>query len=252
MKDFILQQLFPGFYATYANSIVSKNYEKQKNFTVDISCINKKEIDYYTDRLKADLKEQHDRKKIIEDKAKSLLFVIAVSITAITFSLNYLNSLKINIFQLSALFLFSLSIFYFVEGVIRSLQTLNIRQFHIIQAEIEISTEYFKLHAKKSQTEYLEYLILSKQLNDLINIRLSNYTYASFNLIRNGIILFVAFFSFTIFGNYFSDLYKKDADHVIKNQIKVKVNDSIDINIPYTLDLHYRINNLRIIEDNKE
>jgi hypothetical protein len=121
------------------------------------------------------LKEQLDRKKIIEDKAKSLLFIIAVSITAITFSLNYLSTLEINIYQVIALFILGVSVFNFVIGTIRALQSLNIRQYHLMQIEVETSDNSYKLLAKKTDGDFLKELIKSKQQNDLINIRLSNY-----------------------------------------------------------------------------
>ncbi len=195
IKYFILQHIFSGFYATYvSNSIISKKYDQQQKLKVDLTAINSGEEKDYIAQVLADLKEQHDRKKIIEDKAKSLLFIIAVSITAMTFSLDYLNSLAFNLYQIIALVFLGISILYFVFGAIRTLQTLNIREFNVIQAEVEITDKNYKLIAKKGESESLEELIRSKQLNDLINIRLSNYTYASFNLIRNGIILFVVFF----------------------------------------------------------
>ena len=108
IKYFILRHIFPGFYATYANKIVAENYDKQNNFDVDLTAITAGQEQDYIEQVKADLKEQHDRKKIIEDKAKSLLFIITVSITAITFSLTYLNSLEINVPQTIALILLSL------------------------------------------------------------------------------------------------------------------------------------------------
>lgn len=250
IKYFILQHIFPGFYASYANNIVAKNYEKQNNFDVDLTAIKTCEEEKYIEQVKADLKEQHDRKKIIEDKAKSLLFIITVSITAITFSLNYLNTLEINIPQTIALFILGISILYFVLGTIRALQTLNIRKFHVIQTAIEITNDNYKLTEKKSDTDFLKELIKSKQQNDLINVQLSNYTYASFTLIRNGIILFVSFFILTIFVSYFSKHNKTKDTYPINREIQMKINDSIDVKIPYTFELKYDIQNLEI--DKKE
>jgi len=246
IKYFIFQHIFPGFYATYVNTIVSKNYDKQQSFEVDLTSIGTVNEKDYIKQVKADLKEQHDRKKIIEDKAKSLLFIIAVSITAITFSLNYLNSLAFNLYQIIALVFLGMSILYFVWGVVRALQTLNIRQFNIIQVEVAITDQNYKLSAKKSDTDFLKELIRSKQLNDLINIRLSNYTYASFNLIRNGIIIFVAFFTLTICGSYFSKKNKTKDIYNINKEIQLKINDSINVNIPYTFELKFDIQNLEI------
>ncbi|WP_255155000.1 hypothetical protein [Ferruginibacter sp. HRS2-29] len=241
-----MQHIFPGFYATHANKIVAKNYDKQHNFDVDLTAITAGQEKDYIEQVKADIKEQHDRKKIIEDKAKSLLFIITVSITAITFSLTYLNSLEINVPQTIALILLGVSILYFVLGTIRALQTLNIRKFHVIQTAIEITDVNYKLTAKKNDIDFLKELIKSKQQNDLINIQLSNYTYASFTLIRNGIILFVSFFIMTIFVSYLSKQNKTKDTYPINKEIKIKINDSIDVKIPYTFELKYDIKNLKI------
>ncbi|MFI0426814.1 MAG: hypothetical protein ACH34V_07655 [Flavobacterium sp.] len=246
LRYFILQHIFPGFYATYANRTVSKNYKKQENFDVDLTSIISGQEKDYIEQLKADLKEQHDRKKIIEDKAKSLLFIITVSITAITFSLNYLNTLQINTLQIIALIILGLSISYFVLGTIRAIQTLNIRQFHIIQTEIEIIEQNYKLIAKKSDKDFIKELIKSKQQNDLINIRLSNFTYASFSLIRNGIILFGLFFIMTICVSSITKNDKTKDTFPISKEIKIKINDSINVKIPYTFKLKYDIENLEI------
>lgn len=246
LKYFILQHIFPGFYATYANSTVAENYKKQENFDVDLTAIISGQEKDYVEQLKADLKEQHDRKKIIEDKAKSILFIITVSITAITFSLNYLNTLQINTLQIIALIILGLSISYFVLGTIRAIQTLNIRQFHVIQTEIEITDQNYKLIAKKSDTDFIKELIKSKQQNDLINIRLSNFTYASFTLIRNGIILFGLFFIMTICVSSITKNDKTKDTFPISKEIKIKINDSIKVKIPYTFKLKYDIENLEI------
>ncbi|MCO5267439.1 MAG: hypothetical protein M9897_00910 [Brumimicrobium sp.] len=246
---FIKQHIFPGFYAARANNKIAKDYEAQIEFGVDLSDIKTEEKPLYSKyikQVKEDLKTQHDRKKIIEDKAKSLLFIITVSITAITFSLNYLNSLEINIYQIIALIILGLSILFFVEGTIRAIQTLNIRKFHIIQTKIEVIENNFKLHTNKSEEDFLTELIQSKQQNDLINIQLSNYTYASFTLIRNGIILFVSFFIMTICVSYFTKQNKIKDTYSINKEIQIKINDSIDVKIPYTFELKYDIKNLEI------
>lgn len=245
VKNFILEQIVPGFHAERANKKVSQFYNDRENFDVDITAVTNNEKEYIK-QLEADLKEQHDRKKIIEDKSKSLLFIIAVSITAITFSLTYLNSITYNISQIVALVFLGISIFYFVQGVIKALQTLNIRQFNVIQAEVEITDQNYKLNAKKSDSDFLKELIKCKQQNDLINIRLSNYTFASFNLIRNGIIFFVLFFATTICGNYFSQKNKTKNTYSIKKEIKTTINDTTTLTIPYSFELKYDIKNLEI------
>lgn len=251
IKYFILEQILPGFHAGRSNKKVTETYNKRNKFEVDLTEIIGDKTEYI-DQVKADLKEQHDRKKIIEDKAKSLLFIIAVSITAITFSLTYLNSIIFNTYQIVALLFLGISILYFVQGVIKALQALNIRKFHVIQAEVEITDQNFKLSAKQSDDVFLKELIKSKQQNDLINILLSNYTFASFNLIRNGIIFFVVFFATTTCGNYFSKKDKANDTYSIRKEIKTKVNDTTTLIIPYTFELKYDIKNFKIDKNEKK
>ncbi len=245
IKYFILEQIFPGYYASRSNKKVKKKYNEQENYDVNLDDITGDKQEYI-DLVKADLKEQHDRKKIIEEKAKSLLFIIAVSVTAITFSLLYLKSIEYNLYQLIALVFLGISILYFVQGVIKALQTLNIRKFHIIQTDVEISNNSYKLTKKKSDEDFLKELIKSKQQNDLINILLSNYAFASFNLIRNGIIFFTLFFAATIYGNYFTKKDNSIDKYTIKKEIKTTINDTTTLTIPYTFELKYDINNLKI------
>jgi hypothetical protein len=235
-KSFFLQQIIPGVYASYANKIISENYKSQQNFDVDISAVSGNEEEYIK-QIKNDLENQFERKKRIEDKAKSLLFIIAVAVTAITFSLNYLKSLTIDVYQTISIAIVFLSIVYLMFGAIRALQTLNIRPFNIIQAEVDKSEDRYVLQANQKDTNCLKDIIKKKQLNDLINIRLSNYTYASFNLIRNGIVLFVLFFITTISYSYFSKKEKISSAYKIEMEINVKISDSVDVNILDTIEV---------------
>ncbi|MFB3386586.1 hypothetical protein [Flavobacterium sp. LAR06] len=192
--QFLKQQVFPGIYATYVNRQISLIYERQRKSEVDVSAIKGKEEEYIL-KLKEEIKIQFDRKVKIEDKAKSLLFIITLAITTITFSLNYL---KENSNQLTPLIFIVLSIIYFVFGGLRALQTFNIKQFHVDQPTIDFQQNKFVLMPEKKTISHLKELIISKSLNDLINTKTSNLTYASFILIRNGLIMFVLFFISTI------------------------------------------------------
>lgn len=251
IKYFILQHIFPGFYASYTNSIVSKNYDKQNSFDVDLTAITAGQEKVYIEQIKADFKEQNERKKLLEDKAKSLLFIITVSITAITFSLNYINTLETNIPQTIAMVILCISIMYFVFGTIRTLQAINIRRFNVIQTEIKITEECYELIKNKSDTDFLKELIKSQKMNELTYVQKLNYTYAAYTLIRNGIILFVSFFIMTILVSYFYKHNKTKDTYPIKKEIQIKINDSIDVKIPYTFELKYDIQNLEINKKDK-
>lgn len=248
--NFIKQEIFPGFYAGYVNKRISRSYVTQAKYEVDVSCASDNTSQYITD-IKLDLANQLERKKIIEDKAKSLLFIITVAITAITFSLNYLNSLTINNYQTVSICLVFLSIIYFVFGAIRALQTINIRLFNINQVKIECNTNKFVLIAKDDDSESLKGLIRDKQLNDLIILRLSNFTYASFNLIRNGIVLFVLFFISTISFSYVAKKEVTSNKYTMEKDLKVKINDTIDIILPYTFDIKYDVGDIKVDKQQK-
>lgn len=244
--SFIQQQVFPGFYTAYVNKkYISKHYDSQQTFNVDISAVAGNEADYIK-QVERDLENQLDRKKRIEDKAKSLLFIIAVAVTAITFSLSYLKSLKIDFYQIISIIIVFVSVIYLVFGAIRALQALNIRKFHINQTKIDKVNDEFILRVKDIDTDYLKGIIRSKQLNDLINVQLSNYTYASFNLIRNGIILFVVFFISTISFSYIAEQEKTTGNHLINKKIIVEINDSINIDLPYSFEINYDVKNLEL------
>ena len=156
MKQFLKQQIFPGIYATYANKEISKIYKNQSDSDVDISEIKGKEDDYIK-KLEEEIKIQLDRKVKIEDKAKSLLFIITLAITTITFSLNYL---KENSNQIVPIIFILLSIIYFVFGGIRALQTFNIKQFHVVQTKINFQENKFIVKPQKTSVSYLKELII--------------------------------------------------------------------------------------------
>lgn len=212
MLNFIKQQVFPGVYASYVNRKISVIYEKQKKLNIDVSAI-KKNKEKYISELENELKNQYERKTKTEDKAKSLLFIISLSITAITFSLNYIKGTSN---QMISIIFISLSIMYFVFAGIRALQTLNIKEFHILQPDITVKDISIILNKKKKNNLILKELVLQKSLNDLINIKISNLTYASFIMIRNGITLFMFFFITNIASNFFSN----DSELIVKENQK--------------------------------
>jgi len=88
--------------------------------------------------------------------------------------------------------------YYLIEGVYRALQTLNIREFHSYQLKVIKQDNSYLVKTMQNNNELLCQLVRDKKLNDIINLQLTNYVYSSFVLIRNGIILFFAYFASTI------------------------------------------------------
>ncbi len=225
MKKFLQQQIFPGIYANYSNKIISEIYKNQENAEIDISDIKEKKNEYIS-KLKIELEQQIERKIKLEDKAKSLLFIIALAITIMTFSLSFI---KENLNHIIPVIFIILSITHFVISGIRALQTLNIKQFNIHQTTIKYQENKFIIQKEKKASLLLKELIKSKSLNDLINTKISNLTYASFILIRNGLIFFVLFFITTISISLTENKAENVHQTKVVTESKLEIKDTINI-----------------------
>ncbi len=195
--DFFKQQIFPGFFAWRINNKLNEKYIEAEKADIDISLL-KTDRKKYIKELKKELDFQFEMKEKIENKAKSLLFVIGVVIAALSFSSGFLASLINNGFKTCLIIIIILSVINLLFGVIRALQAINIKKFNIYQLEIKKVNGKYILQPSDRTDNVLRLLIKSKTLNDLINNKMSNYVYASYILIRNGIILFLIFFILSI------------------------------------------------------
>lgn len=196
---FFRQQVFPGFSALCANREVQEIIDQKLNYEVTLPDQLKDEVRFKSD-IENLVKSQLERKGKLEDKAKSLLFIISLAFTTATFSLNFLKETPERI--LSPM-LAILGLCCFVFAGIRVISAINIRMFYVkepaifhqapdsennIPGKLVVSEE-------DDDTEYLKELIHNKTLNDLICTKIANLTYASFTLVRNGIICFACLFA---------------------------------------------------------
>ncbi|WP_025144860.1 hypothetical protein [Pedobacter jeongneungensis] len=196
ISEFLKQQCVPGWYADHANRkldrLIVVNSKKK------ILGLLKPSDDKAFERLKLDFAKQTERKKNLEDKAKSILGTISISITAITFSLGF-QGLKSG-FSYTGIILI-LSVINFVAATIRAIQGLNLRAFYTYETGITI-TRYHIHYEQNEQDADFEKLIRFKVLNDLILSKIANSTYAAYILVRNGIILFGLFFFLELFSRW--------------------------------------------------
>lgn len=193
LRNYLRQSIYPGYYAVKANKIIDKDYDllNKKSVATFPSNID---IDAALEQLQMEYAAQMDRKKTIEDKAKSILATISISITAITFSLNYEKVSYQKSIEIISLVILMLSICYFIMGTIRAIQTINIRSFNVSQTQTSETNSEIKLIPLGTNVEQLQDLIKAKLLNDKIILKLGNFAWASFILVRNGIILFALYF----------------------------------------------------------
>ena len=196
IKNFILQSIVPNLYAFSAEKILQKKVQEvnEKNFHIE------KNENLDAKKIIEELKEYHQkeskRKEIIEDKAKASLFIIALSVMLILGSLNFIeNSDDSIILKFSELFILVLGIIYLLLSGITAIKAINIRKFYDVYLNDEIEESESRLKViRLDEKDRIILLYRIIQLNQLItNIR-SNYVYATFVGIRNGIILISLFF----------------------------------------------------------
>lgn len=193
MLEILNQQLLPIIYSNKINSVLEKKYKKQLQIDVVIESVE--ELSKSIELLEKEITIQYERKNKLEDKAKSILFVITIAITTITFSLNNAKEYTQNAFPL---ILISLSIFYFIFAGIQALSTINVRKFHILQPLIIENENLLIMKQFIKDENYLKNITRSKYLNDLITSKISNSIFSAFILIRNGLILYLLFFIINI------------------------------------------------------
>lgn len=112
-------------------------------------------------------------------------------------------------FNLIAVFFLLISIGSFTFATIRAIQALNIRPYFLNEFSYFITDDTIKVNLKLSETETLTQFIKKKSANDKTITETSNYVYASFILVRNGIICFTLFFVFAIIDKSLSASLRK-------------------------------------------
>lgn len=202
-NSFLGQQIFPGIYATLVNKTVDEEYKKLDAKEVFFSTKDLL-IDATLIQIKEEFEKQHERKKGIEDKAKTIFATISISITAITFSLTYQKVAFNSLFTSIPLVLLLLSIIYFIEATIRAMQTINIREYNTYQLDIDADPkkDTITLNSMGDKEKQLKDLIKAKTKNDLIITKIGNFAYAANILVRNGILLFAFYFIVSIAEKY--------------------------------------------------
>lgn len=124
----IADALFP---MRKVNKYIDKKIKEIDNdYSVDIS----KSVDKqkYVEILEKELKAQLERKKGIEDKAKSILFAITLTVTILIFSLNSLKLSYNNWFDYIPLFILIISVFCLMLSACLSLKALELKEYNYL------------------------------------------------------------------------------------------------------------------------
>lgn len=202
LTGFILQQVAPHFYAFRAEKILTKKAKEIRE--MDYVIIQDNEPDEILKEINEFHQKEKGRKGTVEDKAKACLFIIALTITLILGSLNFIKGADSGTpFYLPGIVILILGVVLLFLSGITAIKGFNIGEYHDIYLNDRIREDGTKLNILKTPEEEkisLVYKII--KLNQLTtNIR-TNYVYATFIGIRNGIILVSIFFILAVTDMY--------------------------------------------------
>jgi len=202
VKYFIRDNAFPHFYAFHAQSKIKRKIARLREEGLNLVIPNNKELDLdaFKEELGASQARENDRKKIIEDKAKSSLFIVTLSITVMLGGINFVKDGKAT-FRLPLLLLVILGVVYLVLSGVTAVQALNIREFYTLHPDDWIEHGQGRRAVVGLQrTNRIKMLYAVIKANELVlNIR-TNFVRATFIGIRNGIILLALAFIIAV-GN---------------------------------------------------
>lgn len=136
------------------------------------------------------MKVQLERKKGIEDKAKSILFAITLTVTILIFALNSLELSYNNWFDYIPLSILIISVLCFILSACLSLKALELKEYnYLFVIKNDDNAQKIELNIKDDGTVLID-AIKIKALNDFRIIKIGNYVSIAYSLIRNGIIGF--------------------------------------------------------------
>jgi hypothetical protein len=245
-NNFWSQHLLPGRYAAHVEkTILNVEYKKIENSEVN-GISGSQDIARAINQLKDDLKAQDDRKKGLEDKLRAILFTIGIVISAMIFTLGNVPS-RSNILGWISIVILVGGIIYLVSSAIRSVETLIPLPFHSAKSFVKFVNGNLIQYAEDTKENQLKEYLKSKLLNDNINLRIANKVYASFKLLRNGIILISCYFFVALFYKFSANEKNSVAAHA---KFIVRINDSLTLTIPVNISTNFE--NFKIDLDSVE
>ncbi len=196
IKYFILQHLFPHFYARVAENRLKRKNDSFLKKEVNIDLTNCQDTATLIKTLFEYNVKERDRKNTIDEKAKASLFIVTLAITIVLASLNFIKD-KTSILDLGGipLIMLIMGVVYLLLSGITSIAALNIREFYGVGL-VEVIKENDGRYSFENTDEVkiINKLFKYINLNQMITNISANYIYATFIGIRNGIILIAAFF----------------------------------------------------------
>ncbi|MFB4169922.1 hypothetical protein [Virgibacillus sp. JSM 102003] len=176
-------------------------------------------------------------RRSLEEKAKSNILIVTISITVILGMASLLFSIPektntSNLMNIILVVLFLLSLVYMTIGSILSLQTLNAGE---LKQRYELSPEdldYLSSIAEEDRNKEFKLILSSyNELNNKINLKLNNFASCTYEHIRNSIITFflLGMFISTIFLiNQFNGDEKENNELINQQQSLEQIHEELD------------------------
>ena len=194
IKDFIFQNLIPNIYVFILYKKLRKKIQdlNQKDQLFEIK--SKKDLDESINILKSIYEREFNRKKTVEDKAKSSLFIVSLTISFTLGSLGFLNSIGL-ISEGYILILLIIGLIYLMLSGINCINVLGITEYYDVHPNNQIiETESQLIFNNFKKEEIANYLYKINKLNELIVQIKTNFAYSTFIGIRNGMVFLTIFF----------------------------------------------------------
>lgn len=207
----IIYIIFPFINLYFSNKKIDEKYEKLSNENYEIQVDNNAEEIFQ--KLKSINCKELKRKKIIEDKGKSILLIITLSGTLLIGTINILYNPK----NTDILFIiFIIGIIYLIISVFEILPVVNTIAFNDEYMEDifnigEYKNKNFKINfSKKEYSERIGEMIKNIKLNQLNIIKKSNNLSCTLSTLKICFILILIFLILATINTYFGliTLYK--------------------------------------------
>lgn len=200
LKNSIQQEMFPNIYAFIVEKKIRSRYSAFKDRSLSLR-LNTRRKESISKSLLSYHEREAERKKIIEEKGRAALFIVALSITIGLATLGLLKDLQNNWLSIVAFCFFSIGLLYLLIAGITALRVVNIGEFHQITISDELEERKDVITESRASKQVMilklyRYLKLNQHIN---NIK-ANFAYATFIGIRNGIVLIAMFFFLILIG----------------------------------------------------
>lgn len=215
----IIYKIFPFIKLYKKNKILTRKYKLliDKELSLDLKKINEKE---YLKELEDYEKNESERQKIIESKAKSTLFIITLVLTLLLSSVTFIYQFNQQ-FNNSLIIILIFGIIYFIFSAITIINVLKPEEYNNLyfDGKYNIPTELFNLkNLEESEKIYYQpaeiqdkeqILALSKsiKLNEYTISKKSNSLDCTYELIERGIILVAIFSILLLIGFVLNIIY---------------------------------------------